>query len=370
MILVAIILQLNATSCGLGWTFDSTMYMQMSNDLMQNGFGSVFNNEKFSVKAPLFPLILSVYGSHFHLFYTLIFACSLILGSFLISEWVRQSWLRFIGISSLIFSTPLLMLHSYLWADSLMLFLFFLLLFTVNQYLKRQQLSLMIVLSIISALIIQIRFAGTFIVIPTMIFFIINYKKVSLKHIALYASITFIPFIIWLTLLPGVIDFRMNEYQSNQWNDLANNVFVMLHALSLYLFPLGLPSLLRIFPVVLFIIFIYVRNRRMDLFSFPFLCILIFVVYYSAFHYFFRIPISSSEKYIAPILPIFILVIFYTLDRLKYAKWNVLLISVCLVWLLYPLSRSIKNSNFWNDKICVENDEFNRPYNFPSVSID
>jgi len=114
MILVAIILQLNATSCGLGWTFDSTMYMQMSNDLMQNGFGSIFNNEKFSVKAPLFPLILSVYGSHFHLFYTLIFAFSLILGSFLISEWVRQPWLRFIGISSLIFSTPLLMLHSYL----------------------------------------------------------------------------------------------------------------------------------------------------------------------------------------------------------------------------------------------------------------
>jgi len=368
MILLAIILQFNATSCGLGWTYDSSLYMQMSNQLMQNGI-LIMNNDSFSVKAPLFPLILSLYGTYFHLFYTVIFACSLILGSILIAEWVQTAWLRFIGIASFIFSTPLLMIHSYMWADSLMVLLIFLLLYTLNQYLKRPRLSLMIILSICSALLIQVRFAGIFISLATILFFGINYKTASLKHTSLFVIITFLPIIIWLFLVPGIINFRIDEYQSTQPSDFLHNVFVMADALSLYLLPRNLPSVFRILHAIFLVIFIVGKNHRIIKFSFPLLCMIIFAVYYLGIHLFFRIPMSSSEKYLAPILPLLIIVLFFTLDRL-YTKRKVLLLSVCLIWLLYPLSRSIKNSIFWKAKICIENNEQNRPHNIPSVSID
>jgi hypothetical protein len=81
--------------------------------------------------------------------------------------------------------------------------------------------------------------------------------------------------------------------------------------------------------------------------------LIIAVTYYLLMHLSFLIDQSSADRYLAPIYPLVLIAVFHLAERSTYLKHKLIKIIV-VIWLLYPMSRLIKNTIFWQAKICQE----------------
>ena len=71
--------------------------------------------------------------------------------------------------------------------------------------------------------------------------------------------------------------------------------------------------------------------------------------YYLLMHVSFLIYESSAERYLVPIYPLIAILSFKLLEEftLRKRKW---IVYLAVIWLLYPFSRTVKNSLFWREK--------------------
>ena len=58
-LLPGLILFLIANFCGIGWTYDSNLYLEIANNGLNDG---ILNAEGFQIKPPVYPLVLTLIG--------------------------------------------------------------------------------------------------------------------------------------------------------------------------------------------------------------------------------------------------------------------------------------------------------------------
>jgi len=329
----------------------------MGQFIRESGFWTSLGNEGFAIKAPIFPVVMSfIYGDFFRFFFTTILSFTLILGSLFITSQIKSEKLRFIGIAALVFSTPVLMVNSFLWPDALMVFVLVLCLLMMVRYLETHQFRTLVFLSVLIGVLTMIRFAALFVGLGTLIFLLLRFRTIPFKHLIVFALISFTPFLVWLLVVPDIFIFRIDEFQETHFGDFLHNSYVLLHALSLWILPNIIPIYIRIVAIILLfglIIFKSFQKKQTLLSQY---CIVLFFTYFLGLHFFFRIPIDTAEKYLTPMVPVLIPAILISINSwYQTSTFRKFVIPIFIIWLIYPVARTTKNAFFWKEKICIEN---------------
>ena len=120
ILLCGVLLAGYSCQCGLGVTFDSKAYIQIADDFINNGFLDGFNSYYLTAKPPLFPFVLMLFRwLDYKILYIVLYILILIASYKLITRIIQSGSLRLIAWVLISVSTPLLLIHNYLWSEPL-----------------------------------------------------------------------------------------------------------------------------------------------------------------------------------------------------------------------------------------------------------
>jgi hypothetical protein len=361
-LLLANFLQQYATHCRIGLTFDSPYYVAAAQSFAEKGilldqYGKIYTNW-----TPLFPILLSIFADkaviwakYLHLFSLL----GTVFFSLLLSEKLienqRMKWLFALSIT---FSTPLLLISSFLWSESVFVFLLSLLLYNVYIFLEKPTNKNLIIIILLSNLLYLQRNAGLFFIVGIGIFLL----KKDFRKALIYGIFSLISFLAWqsrnLFFVVNTLDFRNNVFVVSG----TESLIYMADVVSLWLLPNLFPLWLRLFFLGIFLLlmgyllFKTLKNNHSKLkIDFIILLLIIFSTYI-LFMLALRMNVEEeNERYLAPLHAIFLLLFFTFLD-LASKQWKpnfTKIICIFLVlWLAYPAVRSLKNVTLWHTNFC------------------
>ncbi len=188
----------------MNFTADSRQYLNIAEQIYQNGFTSVWKNEKLVYWPPLFPVVLSIshnFGGVVFIKYLHFF-----LGVSLIVLWgklsfkvVRQYNQRYIFMVLLALSTHLLMVSVFIWSELLFMVLLGIFLVCIQNYVNTMEKSWLLA-SIVPAFLMMVeRNAGIFIYVAAIISMICFrcFSKKHIWHVVLVVGISISGFVIW-----------------------------------------------------------------------------------------------------------------------------------------------------------------------------
>lgn len=359
---IAITLLIIANYCGLGFTYDSYLFMEIAEQISNDGF---LATQGFNIKPPLYPLLIYWFGSES------IFAINLV--CFLITFLVlyrfglvlKTKTIRFLFWGILLFSTPLYLVHSFAWTEAPFICVLLLAFYGIYSYQMQGKSSLLYISIILLFILPFIRFAGIFILMPTCMVLMLDLSNKHKWILAGIFSLGTIAFSIWIFQFEDGFEQRwhtfVGPFSRFNYSRYTHNIDSYLEAFSIWIVPLSIYKPIRIFfaIIALSIIGIYsincFRKRRNILRSgMP----IIFLCYYFLLHFVFEVEYYSAERYLTPLYNLLILSLLIWLDQRfaiigKMAKKIILFFL--FVFLIYNATRTIKNVFFWNHLRCVEN---------------
>jgi hypothetical protein len=358
----AVVSQLYSTVCGLGLTFDSNMYLEGARYLQSSELTWAFNHLIFQYKPPLYPLLLAVFSlDSMRVVNTILLSLTLLSIAILFDAILKSRVYKTLGFLIVASFTPLIMVHVYLWTEPLFLFILFGSILLYVKYYESKDLTILIVLGVLSIFLSLIRHVGIFFILGYFLAILLDNSNKKWKAF-LYLVIGSSGFVIWnlLIMVGGFYDRILTfsaPIRSNSFVRL-DNIFLFLNGSSLWILPNNLPAWFRISVLIALIILLSIglfkvikRNPQSTLKGF----VIIIVTYYILMHLAFKLYISSEERYLVPIFPLFILVALSTIEVLKEkigVKFSIVKLIIFL-WLFYPVVRTVKNAMFWHDKNCV-----------------
>jgi len=357
----AVVSQLYSTVCGLGLTFDSNMYLAGARYFQSSEWTWAFNHLTFQYKPPLYPLFLTVFTlDSMRVINTVLLSLSLFIIAFLFDALLKSKGFKMLGFLTVASFTPLIMVHVYLWTEPLFLLILFGSILLYVKYNESKDLTILIVLAVLSVFLSLIRHVGIFFILGYFLAILLDNSNKKWKAF-LYLIIASSGFIIWnLSIMFGGFYERILTFsapiRSNSFVRL-DNILLFLNGSSLWILPNNLPAWFRISVLIVLIILLAIglfkvikRSPQTILKGF----VIIIVTYYILMHLAFKLYISSEERYLMPIFPLFILVAFSTIEVLKEkigVKFYIVKLIIFL-WLFYPVVRTVKNAMFWHDKNC------------------
>lgn len=175
-----------STNNGINLTFDSYQYIKVAQQIYQNGFISIIDNEKFVYWPPLYPLILSFLldaEGHFSIivFQYLLGLCVIFIWNIISKDILKNKIQQFLFIILLSLSTNMLMISTFIWSELLFLLLFSLVILIVKKYLNTRNIY-WILLSIIPAFLMLIQRNVGIIMFSAFYFSIVVLIKIPVRH--------------------------------------------------------------------------------------------------------------------------------------------------------------------------------------------
>lgn len=361
-LLLAGFLQQYATHCRIGLTYDSPYYTSTAKSMAEKGvlldqYGKIYTNW-----TPLFPILLSIFADDAVIwakYLHLIALLGTVFFSLLLSEkLIEKQCIKWLFAMSIAFSTPLLLVSSFLWSESIFIFLLSLLLYFAYHFLEKPNNKNLIIIILLSNLLYLQRNAGLFFIVGIGIFLL----KKDFRKALIYGIFSLISFGVWqsrnLFFVVNTSDFRNNVFVVSGFESLSYMADVM----SLWLLPNILPSWLRLLFLSIFLLligYLLVKTLKNDYpklkIDFIILSIIIFSVYI-LFMLALRMNVEEeNERYLAPLHTIFLLG-FFTLLDLASREWKPHFIKIIyiflILWLVYPAVRSLKNATLWHTNFC------------------
>lgn len=352
-----LILYVYANMNGLGLTPDSYMYLKQAEFFDQN-FSFIANEVH-----PLFPFqtFLIVVLSFFPdaasgLKYMSIIQAFLLVGNFILLTvlagriFVKPVYV-FLFAGVIVFSTPLLMVHSFLWTEPFFIFTVSVLLWLIFKHMQQPSYRNYVILFFLLVLLCLQRKAGLLFIAGTALGLILFLSSFSfrIKLILVLSGLTLV------TLLYAFDVVGELPVIGNFWNHVRDYA----DFLSAWLLPLSVPFLIRIVFLVgaLFFITVTLFTQNKNSTSL-FLKVLfsIFATYCFVRLFYFRPDRSEMDRYLAPIFPIFFLLLFSSIEyRLEKCSMKVrtVVLALLFLWLTYPAIRTIKNTFLWHDRYPV-----------------
>lgn len=339
---------------GLGYTYDSNLYVAIAKEIDSTNF---FLVEGFNIKPPVLPMLISLFSEQNMVWVN--FFCYLWiqgLGVFW-SRKITNTILRYSFLMILVFATPHILISSFLWTEPIFLAIMLLSFYFLDRFYQTNQQKFMVFAIILLVLLPFIRFAAIFLIFPLLGFLFLTSKK-NKKSI-------FISFLLILFLISGWV-FFFQEGFSGRWerfvkpfvagrlSHLEFNLFSYSKALSSWFFPYAMDGLVsKIISIVVILTTIYkssktyLTQKRNIIFLSP----LLFLIYFFLMMLVFKVEYYSAERYLSIFYLLVVLNIFLQIDdsfeliRSVYFKWGIYF--GLGVFTFYSIFRTIKNVYFW-----------------------
>ncbi|MDT8306350.1 MAG: glycosyltransferase family 39 protein [Anaerolineae bacterium] len=154
---------------------------------------------------PLYPLVLALFGDDplvgARLLNVILFAANGVLFGAIAGPVSGNRWLSFAGSLLLLTATPIVTVHAYVWSEALFLWLGFLGLLILTQYLQRTEGRLLVVAAALLALAALTRYAGLPFIVTGMLAIVLLTEAPLTQRIrtsGLFGLTSALPLLLWL----------------------------------------------------------------------------------------------------------------------------------------------------------------------------
>jgi hypothetical protein len=366
-----IVYLLSVYKFGLGVTDDSVNYLSAANTLP--GHILKVDGTPFIEWPPLYPLILSLYKltgisivNFTAIVQGIVFVLNLIITGRLLQPVLRSRYIYFIAILSLLFSTPLLETHIFVWSEGIFILLLLLSLSVMVKYLETDRRIYFISFVLLSLLMCLQRKTGLFFTINFGIALMVFIKnKTFLKksfYTILYMFIAMAPFMLW-TFRRYKVSGRVFDLAFLKPDRIFSNLKDLGDVISSWVLPDEIPLSARmmIFIIAAVALSIYLA-RSPIVFRELFDPMLIKVCFILLAGYLILLPVvfiyiqgqKIDDRVLSPVYIIILMFVFLFTDRIisQKAETGILKRGILLVItlsLFYPAIRSIHYIKKLND---------------------
>ncbi len=365
--LFALYLQQQACCCGILLTFDSWQYLSAAQCFIANEPLKMADGDPFIAYPALFPFVLSFFGKNplplLPTFWGILYFFNLSLWIYLGQCYLKDKLMHLCFCACLCLSTPLLLVHSFLWSETL--FISFLsLLFLYYHFNPKNFVAIdfLVVLIGIVILVAQ-RNAGVWWGIGILLWLVFLKKHISIFSIfALCLGIVFL--LSWGFYLQSLnpTSFKHASILGFIY-EASNNVLICSRHLSSWLIPRATPAFVATgLGILLFVFLLFVVLSYQNVIP-KFIYLLLFcngvylvgllILRTSALHH------SDLERFMAVMQPSFWLVFFYLIaqqlkanPKLKGYFQVYLFYFLMVVSIAYQSGRLIKNTYFLKENQC------------------
>jgi hypothetical protein len=346
-----------AVWCGLGLTYDSYNYLSATRAIAEGRPMETQLGAKYVAQPPLFPAILSLWNGN--LFFSKVFsiacyAVTLILSWKLIDIVLDSFSYKVVAYFYIFLSTPLLLVHSFLWSEPFFLLLIQLVIITLYFYRQTKKRSLFYGLIALSLLLCAQRNAGIFIVSGIFIglFLEASFFQNRIKIVGAFL-ISSVGFFFWN--LYGFSREGRGFLDAGYFQNVGGNILEYSRAIGVWFLPGSLNHYVLVaaglFSLSFIIIIFFSGNYPSPSQFFLRVLITILVVYLAGFVVLGKPVASDVERFLAGIFPVYSVVMFKGIERIqiKGKKWLILPVAVIL---LYGVLRTGNNAKRWNQSHC------------------
>ncbi|MDN5214369.1 hypothetical protein QQ020_19980 [Fulvivirgaceae bacterium BMA12] len=344
---------------GLGLTNDSLRYLNQSiafaenHSLSEIGFRNVFPFQSLEI------VLLSFLGDHsltvmkyLHVF---LLGGTIFIHLIIAFEILSTAKMRIAYAVTLTFSTPLLMVHSFLWTEPLFILLTSFQWYLLWRFFQHKNLKILLLILLISILYCWQRKAGMLFSLGLVLALVRYFSFSGRQILIIFASLLMLILVLYGTI--GTVNLIGERPVLSSIPLNFKNYF---GALSGWILPLPLNLWLRIGVLIVAIICIsYWLWKTIPTMPEPLKAylssILIIVLTYFVIRHFYHRPHSDeADRFLAPLYPgVFFLIIFVMEQIILKTDHHIrkLVFSVMLIlWLAYPVARTFKNAELWHNR--------------------
>lgn len=352
---------------GLGITYDSVNYLHAGYTLATQGELLRPSGQPFVEWTPLYPvLIAGLYAIWGNLTQPVLIFQALTAGCVV---WITSRWMRrffhepllfLAALLALAFATPLLLVHHFAWSESFFVLLLSMYAQVLLWYGQQPDKRTFFLLVLLGALIGLQRNAGLFFIMSGVLILWQFPKPMAwqrrLGNGGLLGFLSVIPLFIWWmrnyqlagrvmagpTGIPKTFLTHWTEI-----NDVLTGWFLPNEI------PLSLRMLL-VYGLVAGALLYWWQHKKPLVIPQVAVPAWLFGGYFVCFHFTGRIADVADDRYLAPVYIFGVVLFFALLDQLSgllSQRMNVWLLAGCLLWTVYPVSRSIANVYFWRQQL-------------------
>lgn len=357
-IVIGICLLYYTTSNGLVITDDSYYYLSKAQQFAvvksfhAIGFKTIFPFQTLEI------YIIYLFGEHWepgirllnYFCWTGTFSLNILIAKQLFKK--ELSVVFFGGL--MLFSTPYLMVHSFLWTEPLFILLLSLQLYLLWSFIQSRNAYLLIPILLLSIVYCWQRKAGMLFSVGitfSLIFLLIKSNGLKIGIISILIIATF--------LLYGGFGFPNQIGELPFIDGIGVNLYNYFATLSAWILPMPLNYNIRIGLLLLLIIGYgyYLQKIRTSVdpqkFYFLLCLITIFIIYFGIRQFYYRPNYHEAERFLAPLYALFFFFIIFVTEHISLHKYHRRLgftfFMILLLWFAYPITRTIKNARLWHN---------------------
>lgn len=358
-VLSTVVIYFYANLKGLGLTHDSYQYWEKSVIFARNhsfkeiGFTTFFPFQSLEI------VMLSIMGTNAQM--TLKYLHAFFLGGtvfihlMVAKEMFSSKKMLVIYAATLIFSTPLLMVHSFIWTEPLFIFLVSLQWYLLWLFFQRKTFNRLVAILFISLLYCWQRKAGMLFSLGLLLALTTHFVSSKKQILAIFTALALLIFILYGGL--GTPNF-IGEFPL--LSSFSVNLQNYSDALSAWLFPLPLNYRLRVGIFTLLVIFMgYLLWKtwpeiQEEKRSYITGIVFIILTYLVIRHFYDRPHFDEADRFLAPIYPGVFFLLIFAMERFvlntRQKILRLVLPVIMALWLTYPVIRTLKNAKMWHNR--------------------
>lgn len=343
---------------GLGMTPDSYLYLEGASHIAKNGLTGLLRHPAFQAKPPLYPFFLALLGNSFFLVklsHVLFMIITLVVNFQLVDRALSESYWRQYCKVLIAIGTSLYLVHAFLWTEPMFIALLSCYFYGIWRYSEGREPKILLLLIMVAFLLVALRHVGIILTAAGSLYLLYTAGRTPGENkltLVLHLLIPGIFFALWhLAVIwqTGSLD----RVQHTQGLELWSNLQVFAHALKVWVVPditnmqddalsLLIPGGLAWLVVRIFQIPI---SREDHIVRFYIFCV---AIYLGVMVLKGDLIASDVERYLSVIfIPLVTLMGFWFSFQSFPPRRERVVKVVSMVWLLYPLARTIKNLWFW-----------------------
>lgn len=361
-IIVAVVLQLYSTQCAPGITYDSNQYLASAKSFAHNQTLLHADGSPHVDHVPLYSLILSFLGEHrlqwSKYFNTLCLSTILLIFAYLCRQTLSKTVNYRLFILSLALATPLQLIHHFVWSEPLFVVLLACILLLLYKYQQKPHPAHYWAVTGLSFILCLQRNPGIFLVAGVALSLWL-FTQAGFWRAVLYGCLGVSGWVGWTIVGMQLTQSGLHPAAYNIFGNILvkQNLDHYLNAISAWFVPLVIPLLMRAsaFIVGLFLIAWWMKKHDLRLNKFTKTLLTTATTYIVFLQLTERISFHETERYAAVVFPLLWLVFFQVCDAVSEyiapnRQW--LLTGLMVVWLSYPILRTVKNIHLWQTRTC------------------
>lgn len=353
IIAVSLSIYLYAVPCHLIATNDSLDYLSAAESFAHEGNFKSPDGSDYAHWPPLFPMLIAYLD---HIQVSLKLFHGLLIGAIGLMLWnlgrhyFKKTLYRYFWLAAVLTNVQFLMISVFLWSE---LFFLFLLLVNLWTYLHRNQWKYWMFLFMFSGLLLCLQRSAGFFWMAGMGWILVLDKPKEIKNWMLsfvYCAVSVSGLLYWLMTRSKGNNTGFNVWEFDFFVDFGDNLIKIFKVSGAFFLPLGDYSgwLWILLAISIFLLRSYFKKSVTDLFW----LIGFYTLGYSLMQ---NLDVGEIDRYYSVVYPFFFLLILYFMEATleTWAKKPKALFGVLfLIWMTYPLSRTLVNVERWHQRSC------------------